>query len=126
MWGNMARLTAEYVFLDAIFDYDPHSDKTGLIEVHGREIFERLLEEKDRPHIFFTGHTGNFELLPICAATFDLNVTALFRPPNNPYVAKKILGARRTNMGHLRAIESRCSVVARQRPQHQWQCRHAG
>ncbi|MRG57031.1 lipid A biosynthesis lauroyl acyltransferase [Phyllobacterium sp. SYP-B3895] len=101
MWGNMARLTAEYVFLDAIFDYDPHSGKTGIIEVHGREIFERLLGEKDRPHIFFTGHTGNFELLPICAATFDLNVTALFRPPNNPYVAKRILGARRTNMGHL-------------------------
>lgn len=101
MWGNMARLTAEYVFLDAIFDFDPHSDKTGLVEVQGREIFERIRDEKDRPHIFFTGHTGNFELLPICAATFDLNVTALFRPPNNPYVAKKILGARRTNMGHL-------------------------
>ncbi|MDA4630801.1 hypothetical protein NZA98_06675, partial [Escherichia coli] len=49
----------------------------------------------------FTAHSGNFELLPICAATFDLNVTALFRPPNNPYVAKKILSARRTNMGHL-------------------------
>ncbi|ATU91176.1 lipid A biosynthesis lauroyl acyltransferase [Phyllobacterium zundukense] len=101
MWGNMARLTAEYVYLDAIFDYDPFSDKVGLIEVEGREIFERLVLEKDRPHIFFTGHTGNFELLPICAATFDLNVTVLFRPPNNPYVAKRILGARRTNMGHL-------------------------
>ncbi|MCO4316124.1 lipid A biosynthesis lauroyl acyltransferase [Phyllobacterium sp. 21LDTY02-6] len=101
MWGNMARLTGEYIFLDAIFDYDPHSDETGLVEVKGREIFERIRDEKDRPHIFFTGHTGNFELLPICAATFDLNVTALFRPPNNPYVAKKILSARRTNMGHL-------------------------
>ena len=101
MWGNMARLTAEYVFLDAIFDYDPFSDKTGIVEVKGREIFERLVLETDRPHIFFTGHTGNFELLPICAATFDLHVTALFRPPNNPYVAKRVLGARRTNMGHL-------------------------
>ena len=101
MWGNMARLTAEYVFLDAIFDYDPFDDTPGIIEVEGREIFERLVLEKDRPHIFFTGHTGNFELLPICAATFDLNVTALFRPPNNPYVAKRVLGARRTNMGHL-------------------------
>jgi len=101
MWGNMARLTAEYVFLDAIFDYDPFDDTPGIIEVEGRTIFERLVLEKDRPHIFFTGHTGNFELLPICAATFDLNVTALFRPPNNPYVAKRVLGARRTNMGHL-------------------------
>lgn len=31
MWDSMARLFAEYIFLDAIFDFDPHSDKTGLI-----------------------------------------------------------------------------------------------
>lgn len=52
-------------------------------------------------YIFFTGHTGNFELLPICAATFGLEVTALFRPPNNPYIAKKVLAARQTSMGQL-------------------------
>ena len=100
MWDSMARLLAEYVFLDAIFDFDPDAKEKGLIEVEGEEIFRRLLDEK-KPHIFFTAHTGNFELLPICAATFGLNVTALFRPPNNPFVARKVLKARRTNMGHL-------------------------
>jgi Kdo2-lipid IVA lauroyltransferase/acyltransferase len=108
MWGNMARLIAEYVFLDQIFDYDPHSEKSGLVEVEGREIFERLREET-RPRIYFTAHTGNFELLPICAATFGLEVTALFRPPNNPYIAKKVLEARRTNMGHL--VPSKAGAV---------------
>ena len=108
MWGNMARLLAEYVFLEKIFDYDPQSSKVGLIEVEGREIFERLVEEK-KPRIFFTAHTGNFELLPICAATFGLEVTALFRAPNNPYVAKKILEARRTSMGGL--IPSKAGAV---------------
>lgn len=100
MWENMGRLFAEYVFLDQVFDFDPHAEKAGVVEVAGIEIFERLRSEK-KPHIFFTAHTGNFELLPICAATFDLNVTALFRPPNNPYIAKRVLKARRTNMGHL-------------------------
>ncbi|WP_420962846.1 lipid A biosynthesis lauroyl acyltransferase [Brucella sp. IR073] len=100
MWDGMARLFAEYIFLDAVFDYDPDATEPGLIEVQGREIFERLRDEK-KPHIFFTAHTGNFELLPVCAATFGLNVTALFRPPNNPFIAKKVLQARRTNMGHL-------------------------
>jgi len=100
MWDGMARLFAEYIFLDAVFDYDPEAEKPGLIEVQGREIFERLRDEK-KPHIFFTAHTGNFELLPVCAATFGLNVTALFRPPNNPFIADKVLSARRTNMGHL-------------------------
>jgi len=101
MWSNMGRLFAEYVFLDKIFDFDPTAEESGLIEVDGIDIFLALREEKDRPHIFFTIHSGNFELLPICAASFDLDVMALFRPPNNPYIAKRVLRARRTNKGHL-------------------------
>ncbi len=100
MWENIGRFLAEYIFLDKIFDFDPHADEPGFIEVKGIEIFERLKGEK-KPHIFFTAHTGNFELLPICAQSFDLNVTVLFRPPNNPYVAKRVLKARQTSMGHL-------------------------
>jgi Kdo2-lipid IVA lauroyltransferase/acyltransferase len=104
MWGNMAKLVAEYVFLDQIFDYDPSSKTQGLIEVEGAEIFESLRSSSHaspRARIFFTAHVGNFELLPICAATFGLDVTALFRPPNNPFIAAKILKARTTKMGHL-------------------------
>ncbi|WP_332066215.1 lipid A biosynthesis lauroyl acyltransferase [Bartonella sp. CB189] len=100
MWQNMGRLIAEYVFLDKIFDFDPDSDQPGLIEVSGVDIFQRLKNEK-KPHIFFTAHTGNFELLPICAQSFGLDVTVLFRPPNNPYIAKQVLKARQASMGHL-------------------------
>lgn len=100
MWDNVGRLFAEYVYLDKIFDFEPYAEKKGLIEVSGMDLFIKLREEK-QPHIFFTAHSGNFELLPICAAAFDLEVTALFRPPNNPYIAKRVLAARRTNMGHL-------------------------
>lgn len=100
MWASMASLAAEYVFLDQIFDYDPGSDGTGRIEVEGADIFRELLERK-APFIVFTAHTGNFELLPIAAAAFDLDVTALFRPPNNPYIARQIFSARKTRMGTL-------------------------
>jgi Kdo2-lipid IVA lauroyltransferase/acyltransferase len=72
----------------------------GRIKVIGVERFIDVLENP-RPRIFFTAHMGNFELLPIAAATYNLDITAMFRPPNNPYVAAKVLGARRTNMGHL-------------------------
>ena len=108
MWGNMARLMAEYVFLDQIFDFDPAAERPGLIEVEGLEVFNRVRDTKG-PHLFFTAHTGNFELLPLCAATFDLEVTALFRPPNNPHIAKRVLEARRTRMGHL--VPSKAGAV---------------
>lgn len=99
MWRNTGRLAAEYIFLDQLFDYDPDAP-TGRIEVEGRDIFERLQQEGGR-YVFFTGHTGNFEFLPICAATFGLNMTALFRPPNNPIIAKRLLQARKTASGQL-------------------------
>lgn len=100
MWRNMGRLMAEYIYLDRLFDYDPEAEQTGIVEVEGAELF-RKLQASNKPYAFFTGHIGNFELLPVCAATFGLEVTALFRPPNNPYIAKKLLASRTTNMGHL-------------------------
>lgn len=100
MWGNMSRLAAEYAFLDQLFDFDVAASKPGRIEIGGDEIFARL-RDANKPFIVFTAHTGNFELLPIAAAAYGLDVMALFRPPNNPYVARRVLAARRTSMGHL-------------------------
>ncbi|BCM20207.1 lipid A biosynthesis lauroyl acyltransferase [Mesorhizobium sp. J8] len=100
MWGNMARLAAEYIFLDALFDFDPDAAKPGRVEVRGIEHFVEIAGER-KPHILFTGHLGNFELLPVAAATFGMNITALFRPPNNPYLADYIHSTRRSSMGAL-------------------------
>ncbi|QPC88057.1 lipid A biosynthesis lauroyl acyltransferase [Mesorhizobium sp. NBSH29] len=101
MWGNMARLAVEYVFLDQLFDLDPEAETPGRIEVSGIETFKRLAAETDRPHIIFTAHLGNFELLPVAGATFGLAVTAMFRPPNNPYIAKYVFSTRSSTMGGL-------------------------
>lgn len=100
VWGNVGRTIAEYVFLDRLFDFDVENPDAGRIEVTGIEHFVHL-RESGKPVILFTAHTGNWEILPIAAAAYDLNVTALFRPPNNPHLAKRVLKARRTAMGHL-------------------------
>ena len=100
MWSNMAKLATEYFFLDTLFDYDPLAPIHGRVTVVGEERFLRMASEK-KPHIIFTGHIGNFELLPIAGETFGMKVTALFRPPNNPYIAKYILSTRRSSMGDL-------------------------
>lgn len=103
MWGNMARLGAEYIFLDTLFDYDDQNpDAPSRIEVGGLHHFKRIALEA-RPHILFTAHLGNFELLPIAGAAYGMKVTALFRPPNNPYIADYILSTRRSSMGELLA-----------------------
>ena len=101
MWGHMARLAGEYIFIDKLFDYVPGEEKPGRVEVGGVEIFLRIREESDRPHIMFTAHMGNFELLPIAAAVFNLPLSVLFRAPNNPYIAKYLFSARSEAMGDM-------------------------
>ena len=112
MWGNMARLAAEYVFLDRLFDFDPKAAQPGRIEVAPESIalFERIAGE-ERPHILFTGHLGNFELLPVAAANFGMEITALFRPPENPYLADYVLTSRRSTMGGLLPSSSGASFA---------------
>lgn len=100
MWSNMSRLAAEYIFLDQISKYDPAHPENGNIEVNGTENFVDLMENP-RPFIVFTMHAGNFELLPIISQKYGLSVSALFRPPNNPYIAKKIFSARGAHVDDL-------------------------
>lgn len=99
-WGHMGRLAAEYVFLDRLFDFDPERPEPGRVEVSGIPIFVDL-RDNPRPFIVFTGHTGNFELLPVAGKAFGLEVMVLFRPPNNPYIAKKVFDFRANRMGKL-------------------------
>jgi len=100
MWDNLGRTAAEYAFLDKIFDIDLDNPEKGRFEVSGIDNFVELLEH-DGPAICFTAHTGNWEVLTVGAAAYGLNITALFRPPNNQYLAKEVLKARTTTMGHL-------------------------
>ena len=103
MWGNMARLAAEYVFLDELFDFDPDSRDAGRIEVVG----ERALRADRRARSGRTSSSPAISAISSCcrspAPTFGMKVTALFRPPNNPYIADYILSTRHSTMGELLA-----------------------
>ncbi len=110
MWGNMARLALEYVYLDQIFDYSPAHPNTGRIEARGQPIYERVAAE-DKAHIIFTAHLGNFELIPIAATMFGLRTAVMFRPPNNPYIADYLLSTRRNAMGELVASRTGAAIT---------------
>jgi KDO2-lipid IV(A) lauroyltransferase len=100
MWGNLSRTAAEYAYLDNIFDFDAQNPSHGRFEIAGIENFEKLAK-LDGTAICFTAHTGNWELLPVGSAAYGVNITALFRPPNNRYIAERVLAARTTSSGHL-------------------------
>jgi len=100
MWDNLARTSVEYIYLDTLFDYNHDKPDTGRIEVVGAENFEKLNTDK-RPAIIFTGHLANWELLPVGAKNYSLDIASLYRTPNNPYIAERILQIRSKMMGEL-------------------------
>ncbi len=104
MWENMGRLAAEYIFLDRLSGFVSEGEGSKTVEWEGIELFERLRDD-NRPHVFFTAHMGNFELLPVTARQFGLNITSLFRPPSNPFVAEELAKVR--NMSTADFVPSR-------------------
>jgi KDO2-lipid IV(A) lauroyltransferase len=99
-WDNLGRTGVEYVFLDRIFDFDPQAPGSGHFEVDGVDRF-LAIRDSGEPAILFSAHLANWEILAVCAAAFDLDMTALFRPPNNAFVAERLDRVRRETMGNL-------------------------
>jgi len=99
-WDNLGRTGVEYVFLDRIFDFDPGTPGSSHFEVEGIDRF-LTIRDSGKPAILFSAHLGNWEILAVCAAAYDLDMTALFRPPNNAFVAERLDRVRRETMGDL-------------------------
>lgn len=101
VWDNLGRTGAEYAQLDRIFDTDPDGPiQGGRIEVDGVEEF-LALREQGKGAIIFTGHCGNWELLPVGAMRHGLSLVIFYRPPNNPFAAQLVARIRSRSMGRL-------------------------
>ena len=93
-WAQIARTLLEYGYLDVIFDLEEESKDSERIEIINGDQFLKLRDD-GLPAILFTGHMGNFELLPMVAAKFGLEIQSLFRQPNNKHAASRVADARK-------------------------------
>lgn len=113
IWANMGRLAGEFSHLDRIWDYDPAHPGAGRIEIVGADIMARLRDD-GRPALFFTAHTGNWELCAIAGEKLGVPGGVLYRAPNNKRAAAFIEDMRAGTMpGLIRAGRSAGLVMAR-------------
>ncbi|HYM29928.1 MAG TPA: lipid A biosynthesis lauroyl acyltransferase [Candidatus Cybelea sp.] len=89
MWDNLGRVAGEYAHLDRI-DRD---DGGKRVEVVGAEHIDALRDD-GIGGIFFSGHFGNWEILPIAASRRGVPLTLVYREANNPAVEEIIQRAR--------------------------------
>jgi KDO2-lipid IV(A) lauroyltransferase len=107
-WDNLCRTFAEYSQLDRLWDKKPLLVEMGGKFIVGHKRFDftqrrRFLEllQSGKPVIFYTGHCGNWEVLPVVAAYYGLELAVVFRPPNSPYARQLAEKVRQRSMGRL-------------------------
>jgi Kdo2-lipid IVA lauroyltransferase/acyltransferase len=85
MWDNLGRVAAEYPHLSRIGVFAGD----GRVEVCGIEHLEAALAAR-RQLIMFGGHLANWELAPLAAGQYGLDMTHIYRAANNPLVDRMI------------------------------------
>jgi len=105
MWENLGRTAFEYPHLGRL----SHPD-SGRVEV----LNEKPLADAyfgERPGVYFGGHLGNFEVVPLYAARRGLTLHAFARPPNNPLLAEVIARIRGTGGARLLSKQAAGGMV---------------
>ena len=81
MWSNYGRILSDYVFIKKF----RQSKLEKYLEVEGKEIFEEI-KKSGEPVIFISGHFNNFELMAMEIERAGINLCAIYRPLNNPFL----------------------------------------
>ena len=88
-WDNFGRVLTEYAHLHK-FSNDKEKNR---ITIDGIEKLQ-LLDKREEPFIIFFGHLGNWEMNGLCAISAKKTSSIIYRPPNNPYIADRLLKIR--------------------------------
>jgi len=92
MWDNLGRIVGEYPHLGA-FSPKGEDPRIGFSFPPGLTL-ESLMGKR---LMFLSGHFANWEMMPILAHQVGIDIAAVVRPPNNPYVADWVARQRRIN-----------------------------
>ena len=94
VWDNLGRTVGELPHMAAL---QPTTAGPGW-ELDGAETVQALAAQGG-PVIFFSGHIGNWEMLPAVAAHHGLPTALLYRAASNPLVDRVIVDLRRRGAG---------------------------
>ena len=95
VWQNLGHTIAELVCLRAMRQVPAGSLEPGyVLEGWAEHVAPHLAP--GQPALFFTGHTGNWEVMPLIADTQGVNFGFMYRAPSNKLV-DELLGQLRRN-----------------------------
>jgi KDO2-lipid IV(A) lauroyltransferase len=101
VWDNLGRYAVELAQIDRLTSNDP--SRPGDDIVAEPPVLERLhrFQRERKAALIFAAHLANWELPPLIAARYGVDVVALFRPPNIRAISDAVLKVRANSMGTL-------------------------
>ena len=81
MWGNYGRILSEYIYLKQF----KKNNFNQFIEVGGLDYLKEIKKNNEQV-IFVSGHFNNFELMAMEIEKVGINLCAIYRPLNNPFL----------------------------------------
>ncbi len=81
MWGNYGRILSEYMYLKQF----KKNILNKYIEIEGLNYLIDIRDKKERV-VFVSGHFNNFELMAMEIEKSGVNLCAIYRPLNNPFL----------------------------------------
>lgn len=122
VWENLGRTVAEFPHLARLRQNTPHGPGWSIANAEALEA----VKEGGRPVIFFSGHIGNWEMLPPIVARHGLPFASFYRAAGNPLVDRLIGRLRRGAMGHDVPMFAKGAKGARSALRHLSQGHHLG
>ncbi|HEY2068004.1 MAG TPA: lysophospholipid acyltransferase family protein [Rhizomicrobium sp.] len=92
MWDNLGRTVSEYAHLQKFSIHGPDAR----LEVTGTQYAEAAIAS-GKGVIFVSGHFANWEMMPATAEQLHYECGEVYRPLNNPYVDRWLVGQRMGN-----------------------------
>ena len=81
MWGNYGRILSEYVYLKQF----RRNNLNQFIEIEGLDYLNEI-KNNNKQVVFISGHFNNFELMAMEIEKAGINLCAIYRPLNNPFL----------------------------------------
>ena len=81
MWGNYGRILSEYVYLKQF----KKNNFNKFIEIEGLNYLNEIKNNNEQV-VFISGHFNNFELMAMEIEKAGINLCAIYRPLNNPFL----------------------------------------
>jgi len=81
MWSNYGRILSEYVYLKQF----RKNNLNQFIEIKGLNYLNEIKNNNEQV-VFISGHFNNFELMAMEIEKAGINLCAIYRPLNNPFL----------------------------------------